>query len=105
WMAPPGKTVAEIARLRRVFDEERERRGLPPAAEQPVRREVFVAETDDEAWRLFAPGIRHEYGVVYRPVQPTYPDDDSVDNLRRFGAGMLVAGSVETVAAELARLE
>src|SRR5262249_27906103 len=105
WMAPPGRKVPEIARLQAVFDAERERRGLPPARERPVRREVFVAGSDDEAWELFAPGLRHEYGVVYRAVQPTYPDDGTVDTLRRWGADMIVAGSVATVAGELRRLE
>jgi len=105
WMAPPGKAVAEIARLQGVYDEARERAGLPAPAERPLRREVFVAETEDEAWRLFAPGLRHEYGVVYRPVQPTYPADDTVENLRAWGRELFVVGTVETVAAELRRLE
>jgi alkanesulfonate monooxygenase SsuD/methylene tetrahydromethanopterin reductase-like flavin-dependent oxidoreductase (luciferase family) len=105
WMAPPGRRVGEIARLQNVFSAERERRELPPATERPVRREVFVAGSDLDAWKLFAAGIRHEYGVVYRAVQPTYPDDDSVENLRRWGEDMIVAGSVETVVGELRRLE
>ena len=64
---------------------------------------MFVAETDQKAWELFAPGLRHEYGHVYRNLYPNYPDDDSVDGLRKWGENTMVIGSVSTVVAELRR--
>ncbi|WP_157988055.1 LLM class flavin-dependent oxidoreductase [Jiangella endophytica] len=105
WVMPPGNRVDKLRRQLALFRETRESAGLAPATEQPLRREAFVAETDDRAWELFAPGIRHEYGRVYRPLHPTYPDDDSIDNLRRWADGRFLIGSPETVAADLRRYE
>jgi alkanesulfonate monooxygenase SsuD/methylene tetrahydromethanopterin reductase-like flavin-dependent oxidoreductase (luciferase family) len=105
WIMPPGHRLGRLVEQRRRFAETRAAAGLPPVREQPLRREAFVAETDDEAWRLFAPGIRHEYGKVYRPLHPTYPEHDTLDALRRWGEDLFVVGSPETVAAELRRYE
>ncbi|MDG4788061.1 LLM class flavin-dependent oxidoreductase [Micromonospora sp. WMMD1102] len=105
WVMPPGNRIDKLHRQLALFRETREEAGLPPAAEQPLRREAFVADTDDKAWELFAPGIRHEYGTVYRSLHPTYPDDDSIDNLKRWADGLFLIGSPETVAAELRRYE
>jgi alkanesulfonate monooxygenase SsuD/methylene tetrahydromethanopterin reductase-like flavin-dependent oxidoreductase (luciferase family) len=105
WIMSPQTTLAKLADEKKVFEEERARAGLPPAREWPLRREAFVAETDAKAWELFAPGLRHEFGKVYRSFQPTYPDHDTVDNLRKWGENRLIVGSPETVAAELCRYE
>lgn len=105
WVMPPGTRVPDLVRQRALFTETRAAAGLPPVAEQPVRREIFVAETDEKAWQLFAPGVRHEYGLVYRPLHPTYPENDTLDALKRFGEGMFIVGAPETVAAEMRRLE
>ncbi|MCQ0008346.1 LLM class flavin-dependent oxidoreductase [Actinomadura madurae] len=103
WVMPPGNRLERLVAQKRLFDDTRALAGLLPVGEQPLRREVFVAETDARAWELFAPGIRHEYGNVYRPLHPTYPDDDSIDNLRAWGEGLFLVGSPETVATELVR--
>ncbi|HET9423105.1 MAG TPA: LLM class flavin-dependent oxidoreductase [Nocardioides sp.] len=105
WVMPPGNRIDKLRGQLALFRETREAAGVPPVVEQPLRREAFVAETDEEAWRLFAPGIRHEYGKVYRPLHPTYPDDDSIDSLKRWADGLFLIGSPETVAAELRRYE
>jgi alkanesulfonate monooxygenase SsuD/methylene tetrahydromethanopterin reductase-like flavin-dependent oxidoreductase (luciferase family) len=105
WVMPPGNRLDKLVHQLAVFREAREEAGLPPATEQPIRREAFVADTDAHAWELFAPGIRHEYGNVYRPLHPTYPEDDSIDNLRRWADGLFLIGSPDTVAAELRRYE
>lgn len=105
WVMPPGNRIDKLAHQLALFRETREEAGLPPAVEQPLRREAFVAETDKLAWELLAPGLRHEYGTVYRPLHPTYPDNDSIDNLRRWADGLFMIGSPETVAAELRRYE
>src|SRR5581483_6306458 len=74
WVMPPGNRLAQLVAQRRMLDEVRAAAGLPPVTEQPLRREAFVADTDERAWQLFAPGLRHEYGKVYRPLHPTYPE-------------------------------
>jgi acetyl-CoA C-acetyltransferase len=101
WVMPPGSQLDKLRRQLSLFRDAREQAMLQPAAEQPLRREEFIAETDDKAWRLFAPGLRHEYGTVYRSLHPTYPDVDTVDNLKRWADGRFLVGSVSTVAAQL----
>jgi alkanesulfonate monooxygenase SsuD/methylene tetrahydromethanopterin reductase-like flavin-dependent oxidoreductase (luciferase family) len=103
WVMPPGNRLDLLLHQQKILQEERAAAGLPPVQEQPLRREGFVAETDRKAWELFAPGLRHEYGKVYRPLHPTYPENDTLDNLRKWGEDMFVVGSPETVAAELRR--
>lgn len=103
WIMPPGTRLDRLLGQRELFDQTRQSVGLTPVTERPLRREVFVAETDAAAWELFAPGLRHEYGTVYRPLHPTYPHDNSIEALRRWGQDLFVVGSPETVAAELER--
>lgn len=105
WVMPPGTRLKELARQQRLLNERRQEGGLPAFKEWPLRREAFVAETDEKAWELFAQGLRHEYGKVYRPLHPTYPDNDSLDNLRKWGEDMFVVGSPKTVAEELKRYQ
>jgi len=102
WVMPPGTKLDELVRQQKILLEARSAAGRPPFREFPLRREAFVAETDDKAWELFAHGLRHEYGKVYRPLHPTYPNDDSIENLRKWGEGVFVVGSPQTVANELA---
>jgi len=105
WIMPPGNRLGRLVEQLRLFGQTRDEAGLAPVAEQPLRREAFVAESDDAAWELFAPGLRHEYGKVYRPLHPTYPQDDTLDALREWGRDLFVVGSPETVAEELRRYE
>jgi alkanesulfonate monooxygenase SsuD/methylene tetrahydromethanopterin reductase-like flavin-dependent oxidoreductase (luciferase family) len=103
WIMWPGGTLANLKRQQKIVADARAAAGLPPMTEQPLRREVFVAETDDRAWAAFADGLRHEYGHVYRSINPGYPADDSLENLKRWGAETFVVGSVKTVTEQLAR--
>lgn len=105
WIMPPGHDLGRLVEQRRLFCDTRHAAGLDPVNEQPLRREAFVAESDATAWDLFAPGLRHEYGKVYRPLHPSYPENDTRDALRKWGAGRFLVGSPETVAAELRRYE
>lgn len=105
WVMPPGNKLGQLLNQKKLLTEARDANGLPPMTEQPLRREAFVAETDASAWELFAHGLRHEYGKVYRPLHPTYPDNDTLDNLRKWGEDMFVVGSPRTVADELRRYE
>lgn len=103
WIMWPGAGIAELARQKQIVTHARTAAGLPLMKEQPLRRETFVAETDREAWEIFADGIRHEYGKVYRAMNPGYPDNDTLDNLRQWGAEMFAIGSPQTVAAQFKR--
>lgn len=105
WIMHPGGTLAELKRQQSILFEARAAAGLPAMVERPLRREIFIAETDRLAWELFAPGLRHEYGHVYRDLYPSYPADDSIDGLRRWGEGKVLVGAVETVADQLREFE
>lgn len=105
WVMPPGASLAELVRQKGILTDAREAAGLPPFGEQPLRREVFVAETDTKAWELYAPGLRHEYGHVYRELYPSFPEDDTIDNIRTWGEDVFVVGAPRTVAAKLRRLQ
>lgn len=104
WILSPQVRVAELAEGRKLYEEARAEAGLPPAAEVPLRREAFVAETDDEAWRLFADGIRHQYGHVYGSRHPDFPAGGSMDDLRAWAKDLFVVGSVATVTEEFRSL-
>lgn len=52
WYAPPFPSHVELAKLRRIFLEERERRGLPTDGAFPLRRELIVADNRREAQEL-----------------------------------------------------
>lgn len=91
-----------------MFDEARAEAGLAPVAEQSMRREVFVAEPTEAACKAFAPGLRHEFGKVYREWDPTYPENDSVNTLRKWGEdtfGSVLQTSSPSNAHELAAAE
>jgi alkanesulfonate monooxygenase SsuD/methylene tetrahydromethanopterin reductase-like flavin-dependent oxidoreductase (luciferase family) len=101
WMMPPMPRITTLKRQKAMFDEVRAEAGLPPVTEQPMRREVFVAETTEAAWQAFAPGLRHEYGKVYRQWDPTYPDKDTADALRAWGEDNFPVGTPDVVADQL----
>ena len=105
WIMHPGGTLTELKCQQAILDAARAAAGLPPMRERPLRREIFVAENDRKAWELFAPGLRHEYGHVYRDLYPSYPADDSIDGLRKWGEGKVLVGSVETVTDQLLEFE
>lgn len=104
WVMPPGFTLPRLIELQRVLKDLRQSAGRPAFRDWPLRREVFVAETDAKAWDLYAPALRHEYGIVYRSLYPDYPENDSTANLRAWGEKTFVVGSPETVAARFREL-
>ncbi len=98
WVMSPGIPLPLLAQRQRFLKERIEAAGRAPFREWPLRRECFVAETDAKAWDLYAPALRHEYGIVYRSLYPDYPENDSTANLRAWGERTFVIGSPETVA-------
>jgi alkanesulfonate monooxygenase SsuD/methylene tetrahydromethanopterin reductase-like flavin-dependent oxidoreductase (luciferase family) len=98
WVMPPILRTPDLAKKKLKYDEARAEGGLPPAGERPLRRDAFVAETDDEAWTLFLPAVRYLFGTVWRAFDPTYPDHDTDAALRAWGEDLFLVGSPETVA-------
>ena len=99
WVMSPGIAMPLLAQRQAFLKERIAAVGRPPFKDWPLRRECFVADTDAKAWDLYAPALRHEYGIVYRSLYPDYPDNDTTANLRKWGENTFVVGSPDTVAA------
>lgn len=104
WILSPQVRVGKLAEGRKMFDEARAEAGLPPVKDVPLRREAYVAETDDQAWDEFADGLRHQYGKVYGSRHPDFPTDGSLESLKVWAKDLCVVGSVETVTEEFLAL-
>lgn len=101
WVMGPGAPLEHLQKQQRVLKDARTTAGRPAFADWPLRREAFIADSEDKAWALYAPGLRHEYGVVYRGLYQGYPDNDTVLNLRKWGEKLFLVGTPATVAAQL----
>ncbi|MDQ4421564.1 LLM class flavin-dependent oxidoreductase [Sphingobium sp. DEHP117] len=67
WYAPPFPTHEGLARLREVFLEEREARGMDPLAGGfPLRRELIIADTKAEARELAKQRSAARYDVYLK---------------------------------------
>lgn len=104
WILSPQVRVQKLKEGRDLFEQTRAEAGRAPATDVPLRREAFVAETDDQAWDLFEAGIRHQYGKVYASRHPDFPSSGGKRELRRWAADLMVVGSIQTVTEEFLRL-
>ena len=109
WYAPPFTTDGALRTLAAVFAEERELHSLPPAVEFPVRRELLVAGSKQEARRGMAvrSAARHEIYVRWGlaehgnlrdaggPVEAASAEEET---------GRFLLGTAEDCAEALARL-
>ena len=101
WVMGPGASLAHLRGQQRFLKDARAAAGLPAFQDWPLRREAFIADTVEKAWELYAPGLRHEYGVVYRTLYQGYPENDTVTNLRKWGENLFLVGTPQTVADQL----
>jgi alkanesulfonate monooxygenase SsuD/methylene tetrahydromethanopterin reductase-like flavin-dependent oxidoreductase (luciferase family) len=109
WYAPPFPTHDALRELREIFLEERERSGLPASVEFPVRRELLVAPTKEEARRGAELRSRARYqtyldwglgqGGGLRDAGGSFGEADEAETEGRF-----LLGPPEDCAAGLARL-
>ena len=104
WIMSPQVRVPQLAVGKVLYDEALEEAGRPMPVDRPLRREAFVAETDEEAWQGFAAGLAHEYGIVYRSRHPDFPAGGSLAELQKWAEGLVVVGSTDTVRASLQEL-
>lgn len=107
WYVPPFPTHAALKELLEVFAEERVRHGLPPAPELPVRREVIVSDSKEEARK----GAAMRSKARYRTYLQWGLGADLADTGGSFGEaneeetdGRFFLGPPEEIAASLARL-
>lgn len=101
WVMGPGASLEHLKAQQAFIKAERAAAGKPAFTEWPLRREAFIADTEEKAWELYAPGLRHEYGHVYRNLYQGYPENDTLTNLRKWGEKLFLVGTPQTVAERL----
>ncbi|MDL5159120.1 LLM class flavin-dependent oxidoreductase [Actinomycetospora termitidis] len=63
WMINPHATASTVRRQLELYDAERSAHGLPPGGERPIMREVFCADTREEALERARPFLEGKYQV------------------------------------------
>ena len=61
WYINPHNTITSIRRQMDIYRDALDKAGKPPPTELPIRREVFVAATHEEAVRISAPYLMQQY--------------------------------------------
>jgi alkanesulfonate monooxygenase SsuD/methylene tetrahydromethanopterin reductase-like flavin-dependent oxidoreductase (luciferase family) len=79
WYIGPGVEIATVERQMALYRRALDAAGKPFPAELPMRREVFVAKTRDEAIRLCAPYLGAKYAAYHAWGQDLPPDDRGFD--------------------------
>lgn len=107
WYINPHSTLTTLARQMEIYRRELDRYGKPFPAELPMRREVFVAGTRDEAIRLARPYLETKY-KTYRAwgQDQVMPKGDDFDHdFADLLADRFLIGSVDEVAGKLISLK
>jgi len=105
WYVPPFPSHEELRRLRKEYLRVREEHGLSTDGEFPVRRELIVASSRDEARRIARERSALRYST-YRSWglsgenQPTSQEQDGIDVDSQF-----ILGSAAEVVDQLGRLQ
>jgi len=76
WYIGPAVEIATLERQMELYRRALDAAGKPFPAELPMRREVFIAKTRDEAIRLCAPYLGAKY-KAYHSWGQELPEDDS----------------------------
>ena len=102
WVMPPRPTLGELAKLQGAYREDLEAAGRSfDRAEKPIRREGYVAEDDETAWREAGAALRYQYAEVYGRISPTMP----MDELRKYAQDRFIVGGPETFIKEVKRYQ
>jgi alkanesulfonate monooxygenase SsuD/methylene tetrahydromethanopterin reductase-like flavin-dependent oxidoreductase (luciferase family) len=79
WIINPHATIATIERQMELYRAALERHGKPLPAELPMRREICVANTREEAFQLARPSLETKYQAYVNWGQhKALPEDDDM---------------------------
>ncbi len=106
WYVPPHNRLDSVLRQLDVYERELDECGKPFPAEFPMRREVFVARTREEALRRCKPGLERKYRAYVEwgqdaPMPEGDTLDASIDDLIR---DRFIIGSPEQVTEDIVKL-
>lgn len=107
WYAPPFPTHDQLHEMRRLFLDARAEAGLPESTEFPVRRELLIADSRDEAVEAALVRYRARY-ETYRKwglKGENTPVERSGEELRTDIDRRFILGTPDQCAAELHKLE
>jgi alkanesulfonate monooxygenase SsuD/methylene tetrahydromethanopterin reductase-like flavin-dependent oxidoreductase (luciferase family) len=104
WLLNPHTTLAELERQTGIYRAERERCGLPPAAEVPIVKELYVGDDDAGALRAIRPYLEDKYkAYVAWGQSDVLPEGDTLrqefDRLAQ--GGRFIVGGPETCARQI----
>ena len=105
WVINPHATVATIQRQMGIYRAARERLGKPFPSELPMMREICVAETREEAYRLARPSLEKKYEayVAWGQHKALPEGDDMTQAFDELTRDRFIIGDPADCAAEIAR--
>lgn len=106
WYINPHNRIDTIVRQLDVYRRALDELGKPFPEELPIRREVFVARTRDEAIRLCRPYLERKYEIYHAWGQSdAMPEDDKLgQDFDELLADRFLLGSPDDVAESMIRL-
>ena len=79
WSVNPHANLGELVRQLELFRATRAEAGLPPAAELPVMKEIYVGDDDETAEREARPHLQAKYRAYVQWGQSEVMSQDSLD--------------------------
>lgn len=105
WYIGPAAEISTVERQLQMYRRALDTAGKPFPTELPMRREVFVAKTREDAIRLCAPYLGAKY-AAYHSWQQELPDDDNGlgQEFEALMADRFLIGSPDEVADQIVAL-
>ena len=102
WFSRPVESLEDLRGLTDVYRDELATQGKDWASfEHVVRRDGWIAESDEEAWAEVLPALHFHYTRDYS----FFPSDVNLDYMRRYGDDRWVVGSPETIVRTIKKYE
>jgi len=106
WYLNPHQTLTTLRRQMDIYREELDRGGKPFPTELPIRREVFCAQTHDEAVRIAAPYMKAMYDAYIdwgQDKRMAEGDNDISMAYDELARDRFIVGDPDEVAEEMVR--
>jgi alkanesulfonate monooxygenase SsuD/methylene tetrahydromethanopterin reductase-like flavin-dependent oxidoreductase (luciferase family) len=105
WAIAPHSPLPVLKRQMSLYKEERVQHGLAVPDVVPIRREVYVAPTHEEAWRQAAEYLGPKYATYRKWGQHTVlpEDDDFAEDFAALARERFIIGSPDEVIETLTR--